>query len=201
MLTIGLTGGIGSGKSTVAKLFSELGIPVYDTDDIARKLTEPGQIALTEIKSVFGASYFDEHGKMDRKKLASLIFNDVKAKKQLESILHPHIRKDLLDLINNCTAPYCVAVIPLLIETNWKNIVDRILVVYTTEENQIYRVIHRDDASENLVKSIIKSQVDTSTRLNAADDIVENNGSIEDLRLKVLALHRKYLDISSHIKA
>jgi dephospho-CoA kinase len=200
MLTIGLTGGIGSGKTTVANIFSELGIPVYDTDIIARNLLESGNPAYDEVKITFGDSFFDEQNNLNREKLAELIFSDSEAKTKLESILHPHIKKQLINLINSCNAPYCIAVIPLLIEKNWQTIVDRILVVNATEKNQILRTTRRDNRPKEITKAIIRSQIDSTTRLNSADDIIDNNGTTEEVRNQVLALHEKYMRLALRSK-
>ena len=199
MLTIGLTGGIGSGKSTVAKMFKDLQVPVFDTDVIARELVEPGQPALDEIKNTFGSAYYNKPNILNRKKLATLVFSDFSAKQKLESILHPRIKKLLINLIKKCTAPYCIAVIPLLLESHWEELVDRILVVDTLEEHQINRATRRNDTPEELVKSIIKSQIDRKKRLSAADDIIENNSTLDELQHKVLVLHKKYILLSKHV--
>ena len=200
MLTIGLTGGIGSGKSSVAKLFKDLQVPVFDTDVIARELVEPGQPALNEIRKIFGDDILLSDGTLDRQKLKERIFDDNTSRKKLESILHPRIREKLLLLINRCTTPYCVAVIPLLVEHNWQKIVDRVLVVDVDEHVQYQRVLQRDNLSEEIIQKIINSQVSRKKRLSAADDIIHNDGNLDDLKRKVEALHLKYVELASHNK-
>ncbi|WP_455199862.1 dephospho-CoA kinase [Kaarinaea lacus] len=196
MLTIGLTGGIGSGKSTVAELFKALGVPVYDTDVFARQLVEPGQAALEEIKNEFGEQIIDTSGKLDREKLKQQIFNNDHDRKKLELILHPRIRQLLLTKINHCEAPYCIAVIPLLVEQQWQQIVDRVLLVDVTETTQIVRTLQRDEMSESLAKTIINSQASREARLAVADDVIDNNQGLDSLKSQVTVLHEKYLQLA-----
>jgi dephospho-CoA kinase len=198
MLTIGLTGGIGSGKSTVANLFRELDVPVYDTDVMAHQLVEPGQPALDEIISVFGRNILDTTGKLDREKLKHKVFKNDGDRKKLENILHPRIRELLLKKINSHDAPYCVAVIPLLVEHQWQQIVDRVLVVDTSADSQISRTLERDNMSESLVKAIIKSQASRDARLAAADDVIDNSRGLKNLKQQVQQLHEKYLQLAQH---
>ncbi|MCI0507717.1 MAG: dephospho-CoA kinase [Gammaproteobacteria bacterium] len=196
MLTIGLTGGVGSGKSTVADLFKALGVPVYDTDAIARDLVEPGQPALQEIISVFGNDIIDASGRLNRQKLKRQVFSNAADRNKLESILHPRIRESLLAKIQCCTASYCVAVIPLLVEKHWQDIVDRVLLVDVSEATQIQRTQQRDKISESLIKRIIKTQASRDERLAAADDVIDNNGAPDTLRIQVEQLHKKYLKLA-----
>jgi dephospho-CoA kinase len=198
MLTIGLTGGIGSGKSTAANLFRELDVPVYDTDVMAHQLVEPGQPALDEIISVFGRNILDTTGKLDREKLKHKVFKNDGDRKKLENILHPRIRELLLKKINSHDAPYCVAVIPLLVEHQWQQIVDRVLVVDTSADSQISRTLERDNMSESLVKAIIKSQASRDARLAAADDVIDNSRGLKNLKQQVQQLHEKYLQLAQH---
>ncbi|MEJ2181079.1 MAG: dephospho-CoA kinase [Gammaproteobacteria bacterium] len=198
MLTIGLTGGIGSGKSTVANLFRELDVPVYDTDVMAHQLVEPGQPALDEIISVFGRNILDTTGKLDREKLKHKVFKNDGDRKKLENILHPRILELLLKKINSHDAPYCVAVIPLLVEHQWQQIVDRVLVVDTSADSQISRTLERDNMSESLVKAIIKSQASRDARLAAADDVIDNSRGLKNLKQQVQQLHEKYLQLAQH---
>ena len=193
MFTIGLTGGIGSGKSTVANLFSDLGVPVYDTDAIAREIVEPGQPALKEIIDSFGEKVIHADGTLDRQKLKQLVFDDDQARLQLESILHPRIKEELLRKIATGKTAYCVAVIPLLMEKKWQALVDRILVVDVSEQTQIVRATQRDQLPESMVRKILASQVDRQTRLALADDIINNNDEPEALKAQVNKLHEKYL--------
>lgn len=195
-LTIGLTGGIGSGKSTVAKIFGELDVPVFDTDLIARELVVPGSSTATEIRKIFGDEIFLDNDEINREALKQRIFNDDDSRLQLESILHPKIHDRLLSLIASCTSPYCVAVIPLLIEKNWQDVVDRILVVDLAEDEQLKRASSRDNVSETLVSQIVRTQVGRNKRLSYANDIIDNNGSLESLTSQVNELHKKYLSLS-----
>lgn len=194
--TIGLTGGIGSGKSTVAKLFQELGVPVFDTDIMAKQLVQDGESALKDIADEFGEEILDQSGKLDRESIKKKIFDDDNARTLLENILHPRIRQRLLANIASCDAPYCIAVIPLLIEKNWQDTVDRILVVDLPEEKQLERAAARDALPKTLLKKIIDSQVDRDTRLKHADDIIDNNGNDSLLINQVNELHQKYLRLS-----
>lgn len=196
MLTIGLTGGIGSGKSTVAELFRALGVPVYDTDAFARQLVEPGQPALNEIIDVFGESILDSSGKLDRQKLKQQVFENDSDRIKLESILHPRIRELLLSNIKSSDAPYCMAVIPLLVEQQWQPIVDRVLLVDVTETTQITRTLQRDEIPESLVKTIINSQASREARLAVADDVINNNQGLDSLKNQVKQLHDKYLELA-----
>jgi dephospho-CoA kinase len=192
MLVIGLTGGIGSGKSTAARIFEELGVPVFDTDKIARELVNQGQPALQEIRSTFGDAVFQPDGYLNRAELKRLIFENDLARTKLEAILHPRIREQLLHDIRHSNAPYCVAVIPLLVEHHWQTLVDRVLVIDVPETMQLERARKRDMLSDNMILSIIKSQVDRKTRLAAADDIVNNEKGTDDMRQQILVLHQRY---------
>ena len=192
MLTIGLTGGIGSGKSTAARIFKELGVPVFDTDKIARDLVNPGQPALQEIRKTFGDAVFNPDGSLNRLELKKLIFNDEPSRKKLEAILHPRIREQLLHDIRHCNALYCIAVIPLLIEHHWQTLVDRVLVVDVPESLQLARACERDELPGDVILSIIRSQVGRDTRLAAADDIINNEKEPDELRQQILALHHRY---------
>ena len=197
-LTIGLTGGIGSGKSTVARLFSELGIAVFDTDSIAKELVSPGQPALQEIKSAFGNDYILESGDLNRDLVKQKIFENENLRQQLESILHPKIREQLQSAIASSESPYCIAVIPLLLEKNWQNDVDRVLVIDLPEEAQLTRTVSRDGISEALANKIMQTQVSRSKRLSQANDIIDNSGSLDQLAPQVNQLHNKYLELSKN---
>jgi len=196
MLTIGLTGGIGSGKSTVATLFKDLGVPVYDTDIIARDLVEPGQPALEQIVSTFGKDILDASGHLDRQQLKQRIFSSDEDRASLEAILHPRIRESLLAKIKNCSATYCVAVIPLLVEKQWQQAVDRVLVIDVSETTQIRRTQQRDQLNESIIKRIIDSQASRAQRLAIADDVIDNNHAPEKLQTQVQQLHQKYLALA-----
>lgn len=194
-VSVGLTGGIGSGKTTVAKRFEALGVPVIDTDIIARELVEPGQPAYHEILKIFTVSILDSSKRIDRAKLRKIIFSNPKHRMQLESILHPKIREEVARRVQKIQAPYCVVVVPLLIESGFIDMVDRVLVVDIAQDEQVRRAVARDGLGENEIKAIVRTQVDGQTRKNAADDIIGNNGSLDELYQKVDDLHRKYLEM------
>ncbi|HEY3487177.1 MAG TPA: cell division protein ZapD [Gammaproteobacteria bacterium] len=195
MHVIGLTGGIGSGKTTVADLFAQYGVPIIDADRSARELVEPGQPALNQITQSFGPEILNGNGTLDRKKLRELIFNDPKQRKQLEDILHPLIRNNMLEQLDAVDSPYAILVIPLLVDTgNW-DMIDRILVVDTEEDLQIDRVMQRDAISQEQTETIIDNQVSRQERLAAADDVIENTGSIDDLKTQVKRFHEFYLSL------
>ena len=198
MLTIGLTGGIGSGKTTVPDLFSELDVPVIDTDIIARELVEPGQATLDEIVSAFGQSILQSNKRLDRKKLADIAFKNNDSRKKLEAILHPKIRQEMQNRIKALTSPYCIVVIPLLFETEQHELVDRILLVDCTTDKQIERVKQRDQRSDQQIQSIINAQTPRKIKQQGADDIINNNDNIEQLKNQVTLLHKKYLNLASN---
>jgi dephospho-CoA kinase len=196
MLVIGLTGGIGSGKSTVANLFAKKGIAIIDTDELARELTQPGHETLNKIAMHFGKNILLPDGSLNRKLLRSIIFSDTNQRLWLEQLLHPLIRTEMQLQIEAATSPYCIAIIPLLFETKPNPIIDRILVIDTTEEEQIQRTQQRDQISLEAVQAILHSQVSREHRLVNAADIIHNNGSITDLNQQVDNLHSFYLSIS-----
>ena len=195
-LVVGLTGGIGSGKSTVSALFQSLGIPVIDADHLAHQLVEPGQPALDEIRNTFGKDAIMPDGRLDRAYIRHRVFSNNKEKHKLEAILHPRIRDSILTWIAALESPYCIVVIPLLLETGQTDLVDRILVVDTSENEQLKRVAARDRLTHNVILAIMKTQADRETRLAAADDIIENSSDIASLESQVKALHSYYLEIS-----
>ena len=196
MLIIGLTGGIGSGKSTVARLFAQHGVPVIDMDVIAREVVAPGQAALEDIVRLFGRDYLLDNGSLNRAMLRETIFNHPDKRKQLENILHPRIRETVKSRLAQLHAPYVIIVIPLLLETRQTDLIDRILVIDTTVEQQIKRTKNRDHISEEQVTKILTSQVDRQTRLDAADDILHNSDGINELSQQVAALHKHYLTLA-----
>ncbi|MGB1801061.1 MAG: dephospho-CoA kinase [Gammaproteobacteria bacterium] len=198
VLRVALTGGIGSGKTTVANQFEKLGTPIIDSDIIARNVVTPGQPCLKKIIHTFDNELLTKQGELNREKLRNIIFNDSKAKEKLEQILHPAIYEEIEKQIAEINYPYCLIVIPLLIETNAMDRFDRILVVDTAEKVQIQRAQQRDNTSEENIERIIKSQVNRQQRLKYADDIIENNLSIEGLNSSVKILHEKYINLSSY---
>ncbi len=198
MLIIGLTGGICSGKSTVASLFSQLAVPVIDADVIARELVEPGEEALQEIVDQFGTRVLDKTGKLDRTKLRDRIFSHESDRKKLEAILHPRIRERMDQLTGQLDASYCIQVIPLLTETSQTAKIDRILVIDSSEAEQRNRLRLRDDVTEDQIQAILASQAARQQRLKIADDIIINNGSKEDLHEQVMKLHALYMRLSQN---
>lgn len=194
MFTIGLTGGIGSGKSSVAACFVQLGVPVIDTDEIARELTSPGAPALEAIRDAFGDGVFLPDGALDRDALRRRIFADPRGRHQLEDILHPRIRRAVLDALTQVSAPYAVIVVPLLIETGaYRDVVNRVLVVDCPEAVQVERVMARNGLARSEVDAILAAQVTREARLDAADDVLENVGAQDALLPEVMRLHQRYL--------
>ncbi|MGR9012182.1 MAG: dephospho-CoA kinase [Gammaproteobacteria bacterium] len=198
MLKVGLTGGIGCGKSTVARFFSELNIPVLDADEIAHRLVEKGQPALAEIQQAFGAAILAPDGSLDRSRLRDLIFTDPREKQKLESILHPLVYQILQSELAPLTAPYCIISIPLLLETGMTHLVDRILVVDCPVETQIERVKNRDKLPIARIQSIIDNQVSRAFRKAKADDLIDNSNTDYRLAEQVKKLHNLYLSISAN---
>lgn len=196
MLIIGLTGGIGSGKSTVTEHFHGLGVPIIDTDVIARELVAPGQPALQEIVSHFGPAIVDEEGALNRKLLRQQIFHDAHARNRLEAILHPRIQQEVKHRIDKLNVPYCLVVIPLLVEKGWQDQVDRILVVDTPEEVQIRRTMIRDGISRKEAETILHAQATREERLAAADDVLHNDSDLDSLKDQMDALHAKYTQLA-----
>jgi dephospho-CoA kinase len=196
-LVVGVTGGIGSGKSTAARLFAECGAGLVDTDEIALSLTQPGQPAVQEIARRFGPEYITPAGALDRQRMRSHVFSDPAAKAELEAILHPLIRTQVAEQVRGCDAPYVLVLIPLLVETGgYPTLVQRILVVDADEAVQIARTMARSALSEEQVRAIMRTQATREQRLAAADDIIDNNGDLDRLRLQVQALHARYLEMT-----
>jgi dephospho-CoA kinase len=193
---VALTGGIASGKSTVADLFAALGIPVIDTDVIAREVVEPGRPALAQVVAAFGSDVLDAEGRLDRRRMRERIFGDPDAKRRLESILHPAIRMEMERQSLAAEGPYQVLVIPLLTEGGRRDHVDRVLLVDVPEELQIERLMRRDGVSHEQAKASLKAQATRAQRLALADDVVRNTGRVDDLREQVARLHEKYLKLA-----
>lgn len=197
MLIIGLTGGIGSGKTTVCRLFAEFGVPIIDTDIIAREIVEPGEPALSALAELFGKEVLHSDGSLDRSALRKQVFDDENKRVQLERLLHPLIRKRMHMQISHLTAPYVIIAIPLLLEKAWQNEVDRILVVDTTEALQLSRTMARDGLDAQTVQGIIHTQASRQQRIAAADDIIHNDSDQGELKRQVRALHRYYQQLAS----
>lgn len=196
-LRIGLTGGIASGKSTVASLFADLGIPVIDTDVIAREVVEKGAPALAEIRDAFGDSVFSDDGSLDRQAMRKLVFADAGKRQQLEGILHPRIREAAVVQARAVTAPYMVIVVPLLVESPMQDFMDRVLVVDCSEDVQLSRLMMRDAENEEQARSMIAAQSGREERLAIADDVVLNDAGLDETRARVEALHKEYLELSA----
>ena len=191
---VGLTGGIGCGKSTVADLFSTLGVTVVDTDVIAHELTRPRGAAMAEIETAFGTRVLSPEGGLDRAAMRRLAFADPDVRKRLEGILHPRIRSEAESRCQAAASPYVLLVVPLLVETGaYRQKVARVLVVDCDEATQVARVMARSGLSASEVRAIMSTQASREERLAAADDVVVNGGDRQELEPKVLALHRKYL--------
>jgi len=198
MFTVGLTGGIGSGKSTVADCFAAHGVPVIDTDVIARDLTAPGGATLDAIRAVFGETVMQADGTLDRAALRRRVFADSAARRQLEAILHPRIRQRVRRTLATLTAPYALIVIPLLVETGgYRDVLDRVLVVDCPEDVRIARVMARSGLTHDEVKAILAAQAGRAERLAAADDIIVNTATLAALRAEVAALHQRYLALAA----
>ncbi|MCP5420397.1 MAG: dephospho-CoA kinase [Gammaproteobacteria bacterium] len=197
MLVVGLTGGIGSGKSMVAEAFAKRGVPIIDTDRLARELVAPGQPALQEIVSAFGPDCLDNQGQLDRGQVRRKVFADPQLRERLESILHPRIRQAVRERLGVISAPYCIVAVPLLIETNsLMELMQRVLVVDVEDTVQVQRVMERDQVDEEQVRRILNAQASRTQRLARADDIISNTGTLADLDDCVSALHEKYLSMS-----
>jgi len=193
---VGLTGGIGSGKSAAADEFARLGATVVDTDLIAHQLTEAGGAAVPQIERLFGAEFVRD-GAMDRQRMRQRVFSDPASKKTLEGLLHPLIREESQRRIAAAAGPYVVHVVPLLIESpDYRRRVDRVLAVDVPEDVQLARVRSRSGLAEDEVRAIMRSQASREARRAAADDIVDNAGTLEALRNQVAALHQKYLQFA-----
>ena len=195
---IGLTGGIGSGKSTVATLFADCGATVIDSDAISHRLTQPGGAAIVAIRAAFGDDYIAADGALDRARMRQRVFSDPAAKLQLEAILHPLIRTQMLAQVGASTAPYLLLVVPLLFEAaGYLDLVQRTLVVDCAEALQVTRAMQRGGLDEQTVRAIMATQMPRAERLRRADEFIKNNGSPDDLRRQVEQLHRRYLAISA----
>jgi len=191
-LTIGLTGGIASGKSTVAGMFADLGVSIIDTDIIARELVQPGRSALQEIREQFGADVIAADGSLDRGALRGIVFADADKRQQLESILHPQIREETLRQAAAASGPYRIIVVPLLVGSPMRSSMDRVLVVDCPEDVQLARLLERDADSIEQAKRMIEAQASREERLGIADDVLENSGGLDATRHRVAELHARY---------
>jgi len=187
-----LTGGIASGKSTVSELFASLGVPIVDTDVIARDLVRPGKPALDAITREFGRGILDEGGGLDRSRMRSIVFSDPESRHRLEAILHPAIGAEAERQIHSLNSPYCILVVPLLAESGRYQWADRVLVVDVDEETQISRLMARDNVSREQAEAALRAQTSRKRRLALADDVIENEGNVRALEDRVASLHEKY---------
>ena len=198
-LRIGLTGGIASGKSTVSRMFSELGIAVIDADELSRQVVEPGTRGLAAVVRRFGPDVLDADGRLNRAALRARIFADPAARRDLEAIMHPLIRAAMDEQAAAVPGPYVVLAIPLLVEGGRSDRVDRLLVVDVDEATQIARVVSRDGVPESQARAILAAQASREQRLRAADDVICNGGSVAELRHSVEILHQRYLELAREI--
>lgn len=196
-LRIGLTGGIASGKSTVADMFADLGVPVIDTDVIAREMVAPGEPALAEIRDAFGAGVIAADGTLDRAAMRRIVFDDDAARRRLEAILHPRIGRAAREQADAAGGAYQIIVVPLLVESPLRGFVDRVLVVDCDEDTQVTRLLARDAGSEQQARRILAAQSSRAERLAIADDVISNEGGLDATREQVRILHRRYLVIAA----
>ena len=198
MFRVGLTGGIASGKTTVANLFAARGVPVIDTDVIARQVVEPGEPALAAVVDAFGAQVLGADGRLDRPRMREQIFGDARARRRLEAILHPAIRAEMERQSQAAGGPYQVLVIPLLVEGGRRDHLDRVLVVDVPEATQIERLVRRDGVAREQAEAALGSQASREARLAFADDVIENTTDLAALDSRVARLHEKYLHFAAH---
>lgn len=196
-LRIGLTGGIASGKTAVANAFERRGVPVIDTDQLARDVVEPGRPALAAVVDAFGADVLDAQGRLDRRRVRSRVFADPAERRRLEGILHPAIRAELANRVSAVTAPYVVIGIPLLVENGLQHTVDRVLVVDVPRETQVARLLARDAETPAGAAAILAAQASREARLAVADDVITNTGTLAQLDDTVAALHARYLALAA----
>jgi dephospho-CoA kinase len=196
MLKIGLTGGIGCGKSTACDLFTQFGAPIIDTDELARLAVTKDSFTLNKLTTEFGESILLPDGNLDRSKMREIVFSDPELRFKLESIVHPEIRRLLLLQLKNLSAPYVIIAIPLLLEKNWQDAVDRILVIDCSVESQINRTLIRDSDSKEGIQRIIDTQIGRDERLISADDVIYNDSDLPALQTQVEKLHLFYTTLA-----
>jgi dephospho-CoA kinase len=195
---VGITGGIGSGKTTVTDLFAKYAIEVIDADVIAREVVEPGTPALKAIINKFGQSVLDESDSLDRAKLRSLVFNDIEVKNWLNQLLHPAIRRQMLLQTQQAKSDYCLLSVPLLVENKLNEQVDRVVIVDVDEPTQLQRTLLRDKTNEKQIRAIMSAQATRQQRLEVADDVIDNHGGTDALFKQVAQLHQYYLQLAMH---
>jgi dephospho-CoA kinase len=194
---VGLTGGIASGKSLVGAMFVKLGVPLVDTDVVARQVVARGEPELAAVVAEFGPEVLSPSGDLNRPALRRLVFADDAKRRRLEAILHPSIRSRTLAELAQQTAPYAIVAVPLLVETSFGELVDRILVVDAPDSAQLERLQRRDAIPRDEALAMLRAQADRATRLQAAHDIIDNSGTVESTRRQVEQLHRRYLDLAA----
>ncbi len=198
---VGVTGGIGSGKTTVCREFEIFGVPVIDTDQVARDVVAPGTPGLAAVVQAFGTEILSSDGQLDRRRLRQVVFANPALRVQLEGILHPLIRRETDARVLAAAYPYCMVCIPLLVERGGGNRVERVLVIDVPEDVQVARVMHRDELTAPEVAAIMLSQASREDRLAAAHDVLENSGDIAELRPRIAALHARYLQLADEVQA
>jgi dephospho-CoA kinase len=198
---VGLTGGIASGKSTAAKFFGALGVPILDSDQVARDVVEPGQPPLERLVERFGPKILTADGHLDRPALRDIVFSDPKARTDLEALTHPAIGAAMEARSAAAGGPYQILVIPLLVEKNLAAHVDRVLVVDCDEELQMRRLRDRDGSTPEQVQAILRAQAPRAARLKAADDVIHNDTDMSAVRAQVAALHARYLELAARPRA
>jgi dephospho-CoA kinase len=199
-LVVGVTGGIGCGKSTICREFAALGAPVVDTDEVAREVVAKGTPGLAAIVERFGSEVLAADGTLDRRRLRGIVFADAASRLWLEALLHPLIRARTDEHVRAAGYPYCLVCIPLLVERNGGKRVDRVLVIDCPELVQIQRVMARDKLTAPEVEAIMRTQATRAARLAVADDVIENIGNVETVRPVIRALHRQYLDLAQRTR-
>lgn len=193
---VGISGGIGSGKTTVTDLFEQYAVVVVDADVIAREVVEPGTPALKEIIVKFGQSVLDGSGRLDRARLRTLVFNNNEVKNWLNQLLHPAIRKQMLLQTQQAKSTYCLLSVPLLVEGKLHEKVDRVLIVDVNEQTQLQRTLLRDKTNEQQIRAIMSAQATRQQRLDVANDIIDNNGNADELTKQVAQLHQRYMQLA-----
>jgi dephospho-CoA kinase len=198
---VGISGGVGSGKTTVTDLFAKYAIKVIDADVIAREIVEPGTPALKAIIDKFGQSVLDSSGgsssgTLDRAKLRTLVFNNSEVKNWLNQLLHPAIREQMLLQTKQAESAYCLLSVPLLVENKLYQHVDRVVIVDVHEQTQLQRTLLRDKTNEQQIRAIMRAQATRQQRLAVADDVIDNNGKADDLTEKITQLHKHYLQLA-----
>jgi dephospho-CoA kinase len=196
-LRVGLTGGIASGKSLVANMFVQLGAELVDADQLAREVVAPGEPALSAIRDTFGPQLLTPHGELDRAALRKLVFADAAKRGALDALLHPLIRARLLARLDEVRRPYVIIAVPLLVETDFATVVDRVAVVDCPESVQLERLMRRDGIPRVEAVAMIAAQADRATRLRAAHDVIDNSGAVELTRRQVALLHHRYLELAN----